>query len=558
MILRFYKADLSKFIRYSLTMILILVTVSLLNSCSSQNTALKPKSVTFNKSNSENIFETLDTTTMNRITKDIVFKAATYQMQYRFADAIIEYEDALRYDSTSSIYYAISKCYRDLNKFDKAEDYALKAHWQKPDNIDYLELLAEIYTAKRDLQQAVTIYKRVIDLKPTLENKLNYAKLCEYYDVKIAIDEYEKLYKDNNDPYIVSRLLDLYDEAGYFAKKAELITKLEDSNQLNIETSKQLLNQYITQAKFPEAFNLIEKIEKRVSINENIEIYKIFLSQLTMPKYFKNNINILPKVVKKIDSRFKFDVYMQFCGAYLSYALADTVKGEEYINSYLELTDTASNAIVTVASVYSEYNHIDKAEKILKKYENKNLKNINYLLFLADINTKLNKYAESNSYVNQILAFDNKNVPAYQIYYLNLDKQGLKDSSREIAKKIYELNPKDPVSNNNYAYSLAEDGKDLNKAQELIGKAIKEDPNNANFLDTNGWILFKLGENDAALEYIKKSISLDSTNYESFLHLGDIYFEIGDIDSAKKAWLRGLEIDKNNDILIRRLKKIKN
>ncbi len=53
--------------------------------------------------------------------------------------------------------------------------------------------------------------------------------------------------------------------------------------------------------------------------------------------------------------------------------------------------------------------------------------------------------------------------------------------------------PTMPLVLNNYAYFLAEEGGDIEKAYGMGKRAVEIDPENPTFLDTYAWILFKKG-----------------------------------------------------------------
>ena len=48
------------------------------------------------------------------------------------------------------------------------------------------------------------------------------------------------------------------------------------------------------------------------------------------------------------------------------------------------------------------------------------------------------------------------------------------------------------------------------------------------FLDTLGWIQFKLNDVDKAVRTIQLAIELEPNNSEIIDHLGDIYYKIGE------------------------------
>src|SRR5258708_26049702 len=95
----------------------------------------------------------------------------------------------------------------------------------------------------------------------------------------------------------------------------------------------------------------------------------------------------------------------------------------------------------------------------------------------------------------------------------------------------------------------ADRGVKLQKAQELIEKAVRLGPKNAAYLDSLGWVLFKLNQPKEALPKLLKAIELseepDATLYD---HLGDIYAALKEEDKAREAWRKSLSVEPNEAI----------
>ena len=91
---------------------------------------------------------------------------------------------------------------------------------------------------------------------------------------------------------------------------------------------------------------------------------------------------------------------------------------------------------------------------------------------------------------------------------------------------MYELalryDPKNHNAMNNYAYNLSIREENLDRAKELALRAIELDAENAAYLDTVGWVYFKLGDFDRARRFIKASIDTGLASAEVFEHLGDV------------------------------------
>jgi tetratricopeptide (TPR) repeat protein len=114
----------------------------------------------------------------------------------------------------------------------------------------------------------------------------------------------------------------------------------------------------------------------------------------------------------------------------------------------------------------------------------------------------------------------------------------------EILQEVYRVDPDDTQVNNDLGYLWADQGRNLEQAREMIAKALKDEPENPAYLDSMGWVLFKLGEYEKALEQLQKAIALprgeDSTIYD---HLGDTYDKLGQPEKAVEAWQKALEIE---------------
>jgi Tfp pilus assembly protein PilF len=102
---------------------------------------------------------------------------------------------------------------------------------------------------------------------------------------------------------------------------------------------------------------------------------------------------------------------------------------------------------------------------------------------------------------------------------------------------------------NYLGYMWADRGENLQEAREMIEKAVKLEPKNSAFLDSLGWVLYKLDKPQDALKYIQKAIENneepDATLYE---HLGDIFSALHKTDQARQAFQKAYSIDPTDQI----------
>ena len=131
----------------------------------------------------------------------------------------------------------------------------------------------------------------------------------------------------------------------------------------------------------------------------------------------------------------------------------------------------------------------------------------------------------------------------------------MKDITRSdsLFLQMIQQDENDAVGHNDYAYILSEREQssvdDLNFALELAENAISIEPDNAAFLDTIGWIYFKLGTYRKAEEFIEKSLSINDNNPVILEHLGDIYLKLNKSTEAVSVYEKILQIDSENQAI---------
>jgi len=129
------------------------------------------------------------------------------------------------------------------------------------------------------------------------------------------------------------------------------------------------------------------------------------------------------------------------------------------------------------------------------------------------------------------------------------------DSAKTIEcyQRALELDPINSGTLNNYAYYLAQHGEDLERAERMAALAIKDEPDNANFIDTYAWVFFAKGDYPMALLYIKSAVEKDEDNH-LLEHYGDILWFNDEKEAAVEQWTKALELEPDNELLQRKVK----
>lgn len=120
-------------------------------------------------------------------------------------------------------------------------------------------------------------------------------------------------------------------------------------------------------------------------------------------------------------------------------------------------------------------------------------------------------------------------------------------------------NPSNIAVLNNYAYYLAIEGKELERALEMSHKTITEEPDNNTYIDTYAWILFCLERYEEAKVYADRLMATESKELGAveYHHCGDIYALCGDTGRAVECWTKAQSLGDESKSLKKKIKKRK-
>ena len=125
-------------------------------------------------------------------------------------------------------------------------------------------------------------------------------------------------------------------------------------------------------------------------------------------------------------------------------------------------------------------------------------------------------------------------------------QKGIARKAMKECYKAYERSlrywPDNTMVLNNYAYFLSLEERDLERALTMSSRVVALTDNNPTYLDTHGWVLFKLGRTDEARKILQKAVALDGQKSpELMVHYGDILHLLGEQFMAEIYWRRALE-----------------
>jgi tetratricopeptide (TPR) repeat protein len=123
------------------------------------------------------------------------------------------------------------------------------------------------------------------------------------------------------------------------------------------------------------------------------------------------------------------------------------------------------------------------------------------------------------------------------------ERQGNYVEAEMYFRKILKKEPDSGAALNYLGYMLADRDQHLEESLGFVQRALQEDPYNGAYLDSLGWVYFKMGELDLAEKNLLKAIESLRLTGVVYDHLGDLYFEKGNLDKAVQFWRRALDQD---------------
>jgi tetratricopeptide (TPR) repeat protein len=125
-----------------------------------------------------------------------------------------------------------------------------------------------------------------------------------------------------------------------------------------------------------------------------------------------------------------------------------------------------------------------------------------------------------------------------------LERKGDENKSIEYLEKALELKPDYDEALNHLGDMWAEKGKNLPKARAMIEQALKAEPENPAYMDSMGWVLFKLAKHSEALDWLLKARQRMTEPDATVLdHVGDAAAACARWDLAREAWAASLKVE---------------
>ena len=176
---------------------------------------------------------------------------------------------------------------------------------------------------------------------------------------------------------------------------------------------------------------------------------------------------------------------------------------------------------------------------------------------LGQIYLKFNAPKKAVRTFAKILDVDDKYVPALSGIGMAYQMQDDVKRAETYLRRAIELSNEEEVPDayNALGYLYAEQGINLDEAATLVRRALKSVPKSGAYLDSLGFIYFKQGKLDAAIENLEQALHYLPDTPVILLHLADAYLGKGLKQKALQTLEQAVLLEPNNAELRQRLER---
>jgi tetratricopeptide (TPR) repeat protein len=506
--------------------------------------------------------------------------------------AIDQYEQIVKLDPDSvDDHLLLGRLYRLNNDLQKAEGELKTAIKIDPSSEEAVTTLAMLYTDEGDTAHALKVLASIPD---SARSAKLYAALGAAYeqrkDYKSAIDAYRHaivLDRDNLDA--IRGLAENLLNDGQLQAALEQYKVISDSNPEDAQTYVRIAEIYRRQAKYDLALENLKHADTLVPDTMDVP-YSMAAVYQAQGRY-DDAIKLLQDLVKKTEKseagssqadRNNRAIFIERLGMVYreqeNYTAAvDTFRkmlplGEENARSgYQEIIDTyreakqwpqatavAKEAVqkmpndrdlrMVLDAQLADTGEVDKAVADIRSLLKGGPEDREVYLRLGIIYTRSKRWNEALEALAKAEQLSTKPDDKAYVSFLRGDlyqRQKMFDQAEAEFKKVLAVTaPTDPqaaATLNYLGYMNADRGVKLDESLNFVKQALTFEPNNGAYLDSLGWVYFKLGKYDLAEQNLTKAETRMGTDPTVQEHLGDLYQKTGRLKLAAAHWDRAVQ-----------------
>jgi tetratricopeptide (TPR) repeat protein len=465
-------------------------------------------------------------------------------------EALAAYKKALELDADNEdAMTGLATVYADLGDNKAAADMLRKVADKDP-NPRSLTSLANVYEQLKDYSLAAEMLRRALDQQPG-NSELKHA-LAEDLLLSDQLDDALKLYQESiaDDPKDIKaelRVSQIYRQKRDFAKAREAADKAKEIDANDLEVQFNDVNLLESEGKIPDAIKTLKGIldatvKKSYSASEKSS--RSFLLQSlgdlerTIEQYgpaveaFRQLGDLDPDGAARAEAEI-VETYRE---------AKDYPKAEAEADAAAKKFPKDRIVSATRASVLSDLGKTDAAVAEARRLmDGKNDREVD--LNLVDIYEKSKNFTEMAKLLDAAEGLSKTSEEKQNVAFRRgamLERMKNFPAAEAEFRKVLALNPDNDAALNYLGYMLADRNIRLEEARDMVSKAVSREPNSGAYLDSLGWVYFRMNKLPEAEDRLREALRYMSRDPTVHDHLAEVYFHEGKIREAIAQWQSSL------------------
>ncbi|MBR4066917.1 MAG: tetratricopeptide repeat protein [Bacteroidaceae bacterium] len=444
--------------------------------------------------------------------------------------AIALYEKMLgNSHSKSDIYMSLYSLYSSENDFEKALDVLDKLEVSEGRNEIISLHRVKLLLHMQDSTRALAAVRKMIDDVP--DNIQYFSLLGDVYSMFGDYEKSERIYldaisKDSTDVSSLSSLCNIYLMSNRDSLYCNTVERLLKNEKLGVEQRVSMLLDYARYKDQRDSTYMKGFFEEMLELPfDKLEVADLYVQYLLYRKSAPEEVMPMLDRILLLDPENRSALLQK-----LVYAIEK--------NDYADVISCSDNAILYIPDMLELYYYKGIAAYLLERKEES--------VKIFELGLSRRSSEASPELVSKVFS------TLADTYH----ELGQFDKCMETYDSALLYNPLEITVLNNYAYYLALEGKELERALEMSAKTIEAEPESAIYIDTYAWVLFCLERYEEAKAYAEKLIQTNSEmSAVEYHHCGDIFAKCGDMDRAVEYWQKALELGEDSKLLKKKIKK---
>jgi len=468
-------------------------------------------------------------------------------------DAQNAYKKALEVDPDSEdALTGLAMVYADLGDNTAAADLLKKLASKNPTPRS-LQALAAAYEQMHEYALAAETLKRTLELNPPNAAEIKRfmaADLRRAGQFQAALKVYQDLVAEEpSDAESYLRMSNIYTQLRDFAKAREAEDKARAIEPNNLDVRYNEVTILESEGKTTEAIVRLKEIldttaKKNYSKDEKGNRIELLDRLWTM---YRLNDQTEPAVetlrqIAELDHERDAGVEALIIDTYR--IGKDLTKAQKEADSAVKRWPEDRTLHVAHATVLGDSGQTDAAAAELKKLlDGKNDREI-YLDLAAYVYDRVRKFDEEAKALDAADKLSVSKEDREAVWFQRgamYEKMKKIDLAEAEFRKILEINPDSAATMNYLGYMLADRNVKLAEALSLITKALDKEPNNGAYLDSLGWVYFKMNRLQEAEENLRQALIRTPRDGTVHDHMGDVLLKESKVREAIAQWQLSLQ-----------------